>query len=108
MNSNIIDSNYNVVAVTTDNKEHLLFADRLHNENLDNWQGWHCAAGSKYLVIDPNFDVYGSMCQNDYLGNLETDFKLLNEYTICKKVRCVHCTNDLMVHKYDPKFIDVK
>jgi len=98
----IIDKNYNTVVTTEDGNEYLVFADRLHNESLDHWKGWRCAAGAEYLAIDPNFDVYGSMCKNDYLGNLESNFELLKNYTECKLPRCVLCTADLMIDKFKP------
>lgn len=101
MNSDkIIDKNYNTKITLENQEEYYIFADRLHNENLDFWQGWKCSSGSTTIIIDPNLDVYGSMCRNDYLGNLKNNFKILNDYTICKLPECVNCTTDLMITKY--------
>jgi hypothetical protein len=99
----IVDPNYNCVVTLANGKEEFLFADRLHNENLDHWKGWKCAAGYNYVSIKPNFDVYGSHCENDYLGNLNDEFQILTEHTVCKKDRCIACTADLMVDKFSPK-----
>lgn len=100
MKPKIIDHNYNAVATTEDGQEYLVFSERLHNEKLDNWQGWHCAAGYNYLVLDHKLDVYGSMCKNDFLGNLNNEFKILDSYTTCKRSRCILCAPDLSVSKY--------
>jgi hypothetical protein len=100
MNQNQIDQNYNTVITTEDGQEFLVFADRLHNENLDHWEGWKCAAGYTYLAIDPDFNVHGSMCKNNYLGNLNTDFKILDSYTVCQQPTCIGCTADLSVSKH--------
>jgi hypothetical protein len=103
MKPNIVDHNYNAIAVTEDGQEYLIFSERLHNENLDNWKGWNCAAGYNYLVIDAESNVYGSMCKNDYLGNLNSEFQILNTYTICKRDRCILCAPDLSVSKFKVK-----
>ena len=102
----IIDSNYNCIVTLDNGQEELLFADRLHNENLDYWKGWQCASGYSHVSIKPNFDVFGSLCENDYLGNLEKDFRLLDQYTICNRNRCIACTSDLMLDKFLPKDVN--
>ena len=100
---NIVDTNYNTRVTLENGDEYLMFADRLHTENLDHWKGWHCAAVMNYLIIDPKLDVYGSRCRNDFLGNLENNFTILDDYTICKRDRCVFCTADLMISKFRPE-----
>jgi len=40
------------------------------------------------------------MCNNDLLGNLDTDWQLLNHPTMCKFDYCTGCTDDLIVKKY--------
>jgi len=92
--------NYNC-EITTDSKEtYRVYANWLHNENLDQWKGWQCQAGTTRLSIDKNFNVYGGECKNDYLGNALTEFNLLDG-TICKQETCTGCTDDLMVAKHE-------
>lgn len=95
----IIDHNYNVEVHTEDNV-FLMYANRLHNEGLDSWQGWQCRAGVNMLLIDFDGSVYGGECENDYLGNINTEFNLIKDHTICKKANCTGCTNDLKIEKF--------
>jgi len=95
------DWNYNCKITTESGKEYLIYANKLHNDRYDYWQGWHCEVGASRLYITPDFDVYGGTCKNDMLGNALTDFTLL-EYTVCKQERCNGCNDDLIVTKYDP------
>lgn len=76
-----------------------VFADWLHNNNLDYWKGWNCDAGVTRISITENLDVFSARCNNDYLGNLNTEWNLL-ENSICKQDRCTLCTDDLMLKKY--------
>ena len=91
--------NYNCRAITESGEEFLIYANWLHNNQLDSWRGWQCGAGATRLMIDKNFDIYSGECKNDYLGNALTDFQLL-EHTICKQDRCTGCTDDLIVAKH--------
>jgi hypothetical protein len=75
-----------------------VFSDWLHNENLDHWEGWSCDAGITRISIEENFDVYSARCRNDYLGNLNNEWKLLEE-SICKREQCTGCTDDLVLKK---------
>lgn len=93
--------NYNCRIITTDNEEYLIYSNWLHNEQLDNWQGWICEAGATRLLIDKDFKVYGGECKNDYLGSALDNFTLLDQ-TICKRTRCTGCTDDLIVAKHKP------
>lgn len=95
-----IDNNYNVKVWDDNNNCYLMFANRLHNEKLDCWQGWHCRAGVDMIVIDFDLNVYGSECKNDLLGNLDSDFQLIEDYTTCGRTTCISCTNDLAVEKH--------
>jgi len=94
-----IDNNYNVRAWDDQGDCYLLFANRLHNEKLVNWKGWHCHAGVDMIVIDFNLNVYSGECKNDLLGNLDSDFRLIENYTICRMPTCNNCTSDLKVEK---------
>ena len=48
---------YNCKITTDDGQEYLVYANWIHNEKLDNWQGWHCDAGHTRFYIDKNFDI---------------------------------------------------
>jgi hypothetical protein len=86
--------------ITLDNGEqYKISANWLHNNQLDNWKGWQCNAGFHRIDVDKNFDVYSAQCQNDYLGNLFTEWQPLDAPTICKKSRCTGCTDDLLITK---------
>jgi len=94
-------SNYNCHITTNDGREYSIYANWLHNNNLDQWFGWKCFAGSERILIDKDFNVYGGECKNDFLGNALTEFDLL-ESTTCNQSQCTGCTDDLMVTKQLP------
>ena len=91
---------YNCEIVLDDGQKYLVAANWLHNNNLDHWHGWSCDAGHKRLDIDKNFDVWGGVCHNDYLGNVFGHWRLLDGPTKCKKNRCTSCTDDLLIEKH--------
>lgn len=91
--------NYNCRITLDSGEEYLVYANWLHNNQFDNWQGWTCEAGATRLLIDKNLNVYGGECKNDYLGHALEDFQILTS-TICKKDHCGGCTDDLSVTKY--------
>jgi hypothetical protein len=93
--------NYNCRVTTDTGEEFLIYANWLHNNQMDNWKGWHCGAGATRLSIEENFDIYSAYCKNDYIGNALTGFELA-DYTICKLDRCDGCTDDLLVEKHAP------
>jgi hypothetical protein len=39
------DLNYNARVTFEDDTDQLIYVNKLSNENLHKWQGWHCAAG---------------------------------------------------------------
>ena len=78
--------NYNCQVTDDQGQEHLVYANWLHNEHLDNWLGYCCDAGHTRFHIDKNFDVWSGECK-------KTD-------TICKRITCTGCTDDLIVKKY--------
>jgi len=90
--------NYNCCVTTADGEEYLIYANWLHNEGLDTWQGWTCEAGAVRLLIDKDFEIYSGECKNDHLGSALAEFTVL-EHTTCKQSRCTGCTDDLMVTK---------
>jgi MoaA/NifB/PqqE/SkfB family radical SAM enzyme len=91
--------NYNCQATTNDGSTFLLHANTLHNDKLDFWKGWKCAAGRLRIHIDSKLKVYSGVCRNDELGLVE-DFQLLPFYTTCNRIRCTGCTDDLIIQKY--------
>ena len=90
--------NYNVKITTETGEEFLVYANWLHNNHLDEWQGWRCEAGATRLLIDKDLKVYSGECKNDYLGSAIDGFELL-DHTICKQSRCTGCTDDLTIEK---------
>jgi len=96
-------SNYNCTITTDSGKQYNVFANWIHNQQLDNWQGWQCNAGLTRLYIDKNGDVYSGECCNDHLGNVFLDtFKINTRPTTCQQSRCTGCTDDLVVKKQQP------
>lgn len=91
---------YNCKITLESGKEYRVAANWLHNQNLDQWQGWHCYAGRTRLMIDENFNVHSGECLNDHLGNLLSNWDLLETGTVCKQKTCTGCTDDLNVKKH--------
>lgn len=90
--------NYNCRITTDDGQEFYVFANWLHNEHLDHWQGWHCEAGQTRLLIDKNLQVWSGECKNDYLGSALEEF-YTDLPTVCKRITCTPCTDDLLTKK---------
>lgn len=80
-------------------EEYLLDGNWIHNNGLDNWQGWSCDAGQTRIVIDYDLTVYSGECENDKLGNLQSQWDILQTPTVCKRLTCTGCTDDLIVSK---------
>lgn len=96
------DINYNCVVTTEDGKQIKLYANSLHNNQLDQWKGWTCEAGATRLYINKDLEVYSGECLNDHLGSVD-NFNVLPN-TTCKQDFCGGCTDDLIVTKYESKF----
>jgi hypothetical protein len=90
--------NYNCTIITDTGEEYQVYANWIHNNNLDSWQGWSCDAGKTRFYIDKNFDVWSGECQNDYLGNAANEWSPKVD-SICKRKTCFGCTDDLIVKK---------
>ena len=90
--------NYNCRITTDTGEEYLVYANWLHNEQLDQWKDWTCEAGATRLLIDKDLKVYSGECKNDLLGSAVDGFTVL-EHTTCRQERCTGCTDDLMVAK---------
>jgi hypothetical protein len=91
--------NYNCKITTDDGQDYLVYANWLHNERLDNWQGWHCAAGATRFFINDKLEVWSGECKNDFLGNALTQWTV-KTHTVCKRETCTGCKDDLLVTKY--------
>lgn len=94
--------NYNCHVALDDGNTYNVFADWLHNNQLDHWKGWHCNAGVTRLYIRDDLEVFGGQCLNDHLGSIEQGFELFKEPTVCRRDHCTGCTDDLAVKKYSP------
>ena len=91
--------NYNCKITDDAGETHLVYANWIHNENLDTWHGWHCDSGNTRFAIDKNFKIWGGECRNDYLGNILGDWNIKTD-SVCKRTTCTGCTDDLITTKY--------
>lgn len=92
--------NYNCKVTLDTGEEYLVNANWLHNSKNDEWPRWHCDTGKTRILIDSELNVYNGQCFNDFLGNINTEWSLLPEGTICKRSRCSGCADDLMTRKF--------
>ena len=90
--------NYNCQITLDTGEQFKVYANWLHNQNLDHWQGWQCDAGVTRLHIDKSGNVYDGECQNQQIGNLNSGWSLKSE-SICNRKRCTGCTDDLIIKK---------
>lgn len=90
--------NYNCKIITDTGKEYQVYANWIHNNDLDHWQGWICDAGKTRFYIDKNFDIWSGECQNNHLGNALTKWEPKVD-TICQQATCTGCTDDLITKK---------
>lgn len=90
---------YNCEIELDNGDKYRVSANWIHNEGLDNWQGWSCNAGYKRIDIAQDFSVYSAQCENDYLGNIFTEWDIFTQPTLCRRARCTGCTDDLLQHK---------
>ena len=92
-------TNYNCVLTTESGTQYRVYASWLHNQGLDNWQGWHCDAGHTRFYIDKDFNVWDGECKNTLLGNALENWNT-DSNTVCTKLTCTGCTDDLITKKY--------
>jgi hypothetical protein len=78
-------------------------ANWIHNQQLDNWQGWECNAGVDRIYIDSNLEIFVGECMNARLGGMSTGWATLSAPGICQKTRCTGCTDDLLITKKESK-----
>ena len=91
-------NNYNCCATDEHGNQHLVYANWLHNQGLDTWQGYRCSAGETRFYIDKNFDIWGGECKNSHLGNVLENWQPQTNQ-ICKQTTCTGCTDDLITSK---------
>lgn len=99
MSEFFIDKNYNIKVSTESNHTYYMFANRLDNDNVANFENWLCEAGVHSLFISYTDEIYSGVCLNDKLGSID-EFQLFEEPTKCKRKRCSGCTSDLSLKKY--------
>lgn len=92
-------TNYNCNIHLDDGETIKIYSQWLSNQELNHWKDWECDAGFKRIYINVNEEVYGSVCENDYLGNLQTGWAILEEKTRCRQDRCSANTDDLVIFK---------
>lgn len=90
--------NYNCKITLDSGKEYLVYANWIHNQDLDHWTGWKCNAGHTRFYIDKHFDIWSGECKNDHLGNVLNEWNIQTE-TECKQKTCTGCTDDLITKK---------
>ena len=90
--------NYNCQITTDTGEEYRVYANWIHNNNLDYWKGWSCDAGKTRFYIDKNFDVWSGECRNNHLGNALEEWTPKHD-TVCLRERCHGCTDDLLTKK---------
>lgn len=91
--------NYNCEIVTDQGQTHRVYANWIHNNDLDHWHGWKCYTGSQRLYIDKDLRVYNGECRNTSMGSA-LDKINLPDHVICNRDRCTGCTDDLMTAKH--------
>ena len=91
---------YNCEITLDDGSTYKVNANWIHNNGLDNWKDWRCSVGSTRLHIDKDLNVYSGQCKNNFLGNLKTEWEILNDLTVCNLNRCSGCTDDLITKKH--------
>jgi hypothetical protein len=91
-------TNYNCKIILDSGEEYLVYANWIHNQDLDRWKGWNCDAGHTRFYIDKYFDIWSGECRNDRLGNALDDWDIQTG-TVCKRETCTGCTDDLITKK---------
>jgi hypothetical protein len=92
--------NYNCKITTDMGEEYLVYANWIHNNRLDSWQGWSCDAGHTRFYIDKNFNVWDGECKNRQLGNVLTNWAPITD-NVCRRSTCTGCTDDLLTRKHN-------
>jgi hypothetical protein len=91
--------NYNCIVEDNNGVQRKIYANWLHNNNHDYWQGWDCNAGVTRFYIDKNLEIWDGECKNKLLGNVLENWDPL-QHNNCLRERCTGCTDDLMTKKH--------
>lgn len=91
--------NYNCKITLDSGEQFRVYANWIHNQDLDKFQGWSCEAGHTRFYIDKEFNIWDGECKNSLLGSVveEWEPKINN---ICQRTACTGCTDDLLTKKH--------
>jgi hypothetical protein len=90
---------YNCEVTLDTGERYNISANWMHNNDLDNFQGWECSAGQYRISIDKDLTVWSAQCENQKLGHALDGFDILSSPGICQQNRCTGCTDDLLTKK---------
>jgi hypothetical protein len=71
----------------------------LANMNLSQFPDWKCRAGMDRIYINVDGKVYGGMCRVGEVGDMLTEFRLLDNEVTCDGRLCA-CMGDIRVQKW--------
>jgi organic radical activating enzyme len=74
-------------------------AQILVNLHLNKFPGWRCNAGIDRIFINTDGMVYGGMCKAVQLGDMLSEFKLLDKPVVCDGRECF-CMSDVRIKKW--------
>lgn len=94
--------NYNCRVTLDDGSEYTMYASWLRNADQHHWQGWYCESGATRIYIDKNLQVWSGECKNDWLGDITSGWRLLDDHSVCQRETCTGCTDDLQTAKWQP------
>lgn len=91
--------NYNCEITFANGETYKIYANWMHNNDIDYWEGWLCATGYNRLYITKTLDVLNGECSTHLLGNIKTGWQLNDDKLVCPRERCTGCTDDLITEK---------
>ena len=97
--NDINHNNYNCKITYDTGEEKYIYSNWLNNNNLNNFEGWECHTGATRIFIDKSLNVYNGMCYTKHLGNLTTEWNLVDKKIICPNQRCTSNTDDLATRR---------
>lgn len=101
MTALVSDQNSNCLVELDNGVQVAIYANQLHNKELDRWEGWTCWAGMTRLYVDHDGNVWTCEGRNHHLGNISSGWQLLTKPGTCCRNRCGPCTDDLVTEKYE-------
>ncbi len=91
--------NYNCEITTDQGQTYRVYANWIHNNDLDHWRDWQCFTGAQRVYIDKDLQVYNGECRNTRIGSALDAIQLPGHVT-CNRDTCTGCTDDLMATKH--------